>query len=439
MKTIVPTKQCFVSLMLLILFTASGLLSQAQSGSQTSPELSFINPTLYSGTAGQDNAVYRFKSVNSSLDALVKISGRSSSLVKLDDIDLTSTGFNKAFQPQVSYNNGSTNIAASWWMEFEISFVNKNTTTPAIINMFKVTALDIDGDNNRLREWDAFYGPSSYSMENNSLLQVSNLTQTILNVVQTVGKTFTGVITQYSGIDTAQTSIMTTLTYNNTNSIKFRAGATTTGSASVTERMYATWFRDFTYNSAIVTTLPVSLISFTAALNSGKADLKWTTASEINVSHFVVEKSYDGKDFSDAGLVFAYGNSSEKKNYSLSDNNINIQQGVVYYRLRSVDMDGKEQLSDVRIIRIAKQGEMLKLTAYPNPVNNELRITLPSTWQGKAVVLEIINQNGQSMKMIKAGIASQTETVMVNDLVRGLYMIKASCGDESSTQKVIKN
>jgi hypothetical protein len=441
MKTIVPFTQNFAALMLSALITASTLTSHAQSGSGSSsatvPNLSFTNPSLYSGTAGNDNAVYRFPSVNNNLDAFVKINGRSSTLVSLVNIDLTSTGFNKAFQPQVSYNNGSTNSAVSWWMEFEVTFVNQNTATPAIVNTFMLTALDIDGDNNRLHEWDAFYGLSSYTVESNSQLQVSNLMQTIAADSQAVGKTFDGVTTQYNGIDTSITSVMTTVTYNNASTFKFRTGGTTTGRADDTQRMYSTWFKNFTYTAPV--TLPVKLISFTAALNQDKVDLKWATSSEINLSHFVIEKSYDGKNFSDAGLIFAYGNTTDKANYSFSDNISNTKQAVIYYRLRSADADGKSQISEIRIIRIGKKGEALKMITYPNPARNELRVTVPSSWQGKSVLLEVFNQNGQQVKTLNSSNTSQTETITLNDLVKGLYLLKASCGVETASQKVVKN
>ncbi|MEI2740432.1 MAG: hypothetical protein V9F01_16790 [Chitinophagaceae bacterium] len=40
-------------------------------------------------------------------------------------------------------------------------------------------------------------------------------------------------------------------------------------------------------------TLPVKLSSFSATLNNNsKVDLKWSTATETNLSHFVVERSY---------------------------------------------------------------------------------------------------------------------------------------------------
>ena len=49
----------------------------------------FKNGVLQSGTAGANNAVYRFPSVITGIDALVKINGRSSSMVQLVTIDLT--------------------------------------------------------------------------------------------------------------------------------------------------------------------------------------------------------------------------------------------------------------------------------------------------------------------------------------------------------------
>lgn len=98
----------------------------------------------------------------------------------------------------------------------------------------------------------------------------------------------------------------------------------------------------------------LKLDSFTAAFTNNKADLKWATSSEINVSHFIIEKSTDGINFSDAAVMFAYGSATDKTNYSFSDKLNNVQSGVVYYRLYSVDNSGKGQYSDTRIIKTGK-------------------------------------------------------------------------------------
>src|SRR5690349_10207721 len=67
----------------------------------------FQNAKLISGKAGADKAVYRFPNAKPGIDALVTIKGRSSSKVVLENIDVTTSGHPKAFQPQVSYNGGT--------------------------------------------------------------------------------------------------------------------------------------------------------------------------------------------------------------------------------------------------------------------------------------------------------------------------------------------
>ena len=418
-----------ISFALLLLFAAN---SYSQPG-----ELVFSNSSLFSGTAGSVGAVYKFPSVNADLDALVKISAKSHSQVQVTNIDLTNTGFGKAFQPRIKYN-GNVGSLSNWWMEFEITFVNKNTTIPATISSFDVTALDIDGDNDKIREWDAFYNPNSYTLESGTALTVTDLVVNVLGVLTNSGKTFTSPNTEYNGIDTVATELMTTLKYNNTSTVKFRLGGTANGNGSGPDRMYSIWFKSFNYQVPVQTTLPLDLLSFTATLNKTTVDLKWTTVNEVNVSHFIVERSVDGKNFSDAGLVFAYGNTSEKKQYSLPDNIGHITSGVIYYRLRSFDIDGQTKLSDTRIIRVGKQKESISLLTYPNPVMNELRITIPSSWQNKAVKLEIFNSNGQLVKTNTSSSANQTETMQVTGLAKGLYVVRASSAGEVAQQSIIK-
>jgi hypothetical protein len=433
MKTILLSKTRRLKLALLIVMTATTLVSHSQ-------QLVFSNSSHESGSpaAGTDGAIYRFPSVANNVDALVKINGRSSSLVTLTSIDVTNAGYDKAFQPQISYNNGTVASAQSWWMEFKVTFVNKNTTTPVNLTNVYATEVDLDGDNSKLHEVASFYSPSSFILENPTNLSVSNLTQMLLGILTNVGKTFDGVVADHNGIDTFATNLMVTTQYNNINSFTYRAGGSTTGASSKTDRQYSVYFKNFNYTAPIIT-LPITLESFNAVLNNNKADLTWTTAQEMNVSHFVIERSFDGKNFTDAGNVSAYGNSFDRKNYSFSDNLANTSQTVIYYRLRSVDNDGKSQLSAIRIIRIGKQGELVKMVTYPNPATSELRITVPANWQNREVLVEVFNPNGQQVKAIKDNNASQTETIAINDLATGFYFIKATCGNESAQQKFIKN
>lgn len=416
------------------------LLAGVNAQAQTNSELVFNNHTLETGTPGKDGAVYRFASVQSGVDALVKITGRSSTLVKLIDIDVTNTGWDKAFQPQVSYNDGSTNRAADWWMQFQVTFVKAGTSTTIPVTTFNVTALDIDGDNNKLNEYQSFYNQATYTLERNSLLKVTGLLDDLLGLLTfTSGKRFDGTTTDHSGIDTSATGLMATNTYNNASSFTVRTGAKTTGSANNTSRQYSMYFKSFTYQAPAVASLPVKLINWNATYNNNMVSLKWATTEEINASHFIIERSTDGIEYSDAALIFANGNSEVTVNYSFNDKIPGGNSGVLYYRLRSVDLDGRSTVSDIRIIRLgAANNSAVKIATYPNPVQSELRITVPANWQDKAVVYQLVNIKGQAIKTIAAGHAGQTEVISMSQVPVGMYIVKVTCGNETGVQTVVK-
>ena len=188
--------------------------------------------------------------------------------------------------------------------------------------------------------------------------------------------------------------------------------------------------------------MPVKLISFTANLDQdqSKVNLDWITATEINANHFVIERSTDGNTFSDVGTVFAVGTTSEQKNYRFADNISLLNARVIYYRLRKVDIDGRAEYSSTRIIRTGKQSDnaTIMITAYPNPVSNELRITIPAEWQGKMITYTIINANGQVSKKVETDNSSQTEIITVNSLAPGFYIVRAGCDGQTSQQKIVK-
>src|SRR6185503_1463224 len=120
-----------------------------------------------------------------------------------------------------------------------------------------------------------------------------------------------------TGIDTSSMGNMFTTTNKNISSFTIKYGTNTLLPTTDT-RQFSMYMKGFTYPSQV--TLPVDIISFNAMLEgTTKANLTWVTSTEKNVSHFVVEKSTDDKNFSDAGIVFAFGNTQDKQTYNFSD------------------------------------------------------------------------------------------------------------------------
>jgi hypothetical protein len=222
----------------------------AYSYSQTTANLDFRNPVLESGVAGTDGAQYRFSNVTTNVDALVTIMGRSDALVNILNPDMNTSGFDRAFQPQVGYNNGTTPGAADWWMEFKISFVDNGTTNPVAIPEFNVSGVDIDGNSQYINEYLAFFDMQDYSIEAGTGLSVANLYENV-NGSMLSGKRFDGPVSNYTNIDTSATLVMVTNHYVNKNSITVRTGGRSTNVSGAADRMYSFYFQNFAYNAPL--------------------------------------------------------------------------------------------------------------------------------------------------------------------------------------------
>lgn len=169
-------------------------------------------------------------------------------------------------------------------------------------------------------------------------------------------------------------------------------------------------------------TLPITLTQFSAYAQQNIARLQWSTAMEQNSDHFIIERSRDGKGFSNIGTVKAAGNSNSPVSYSFSDKG--LEEGKYYYRLKQTDMDGKFTYSMVRQVQVAMQDAGMIIA--PNPVHRSegLNITLPVT-AAEQVVLHISNQEGKVMKEYSYRLEQGTHVLQagISDLAPGLYFL----------------
>ena len=154
----------------------------------------------------------------------------------------------------------------------------------------------------------------------------------------------------------------------------------------------------------------------------------------------MVERSVDRRTFSEVGVVAAAGNSQVKRDYTYTDSKAGANAGVIYYRLLTVDLDGKKDYSDVKTVRIvAASSNAIAISTYPDPTVNALNIAVPANWQGKKVIFEIYNANGVLVKSVVNNHAAQVEQMQVTAFTPGLYIVKATAGEESATQRLVKS
>lgn len=190
--------------------------------------------------------------------------------------------------------------------------------------------------------------------------------------------------------------------------------------------------------SAVV--LPIDLKSFTASKYSETAAiLNWESASEINASHYEVERSTDLGSWDLVGSVEAFGNTLKAKEYELIDTRVPIQSRskdeVFYYRLKMVDVDGAFEYSDTEAVRfdgVKAEG----LYAYPNPTRDEIFVSVDGVSDSGAPMM-LLDRSGKIVlsQTLRHG---QDERVSLGELPSGLYHISVQVGTERLTQKVLK-
>lgn len=92
--------------------------------------------------------------------------------------------------------------------------------------------------------------------------------------------------------------------------------------------------------SALGAPLPVELTEFTSQCNGNNVEIRWSTATEQNNSHFVVQRSDDGAAFRNIGMVQGNGTSTQMNSYSFVDTEPTT--GTTFYRLQQVDYNGQQ-------------------------------------------------------------------------------------------------
>ena len=184
--------------------------------------------------------------------------------------------------------------------------------------------------------------------------------------------------------------------------------------------------------------LPVDLIHFDVhATANHHADLHWATASEINNSHFEIERSYDGKTFEVVGEVAGNGNSQHQIAYSYLDEDISLLENTVFYRLKQVDFDGTSEYSDIRVVRFDEMGNDIHLSAYPNPMTNELSLMV-SLSKGEAYQIEVTDLHGAKVHNENHIFTNGIHKLNTSEWNSGMYILQVATDQGTQHVKVMK-
>ena len=200
-----------------------------------------------------------------------------------------------------------------------------------------------------------------------------------------------------------------------------------------------------TYSVDLVNpTLPVELASLTATVNNLNADLKWSTATEVNNYGFEIERRTVSDQLSAVsnwqkiGFVNGNGTSNAQHLYSFSDNI--TESGNYAYRLKQIDNNGTFKYSQELAVTIAVPKVFSMNQNYPNPFNPTTNIEFTVATDGKAV-LKVYNTLGQEVAVLYNGTAQAGRIIQTHfdasRLASGIYFSRLEADGKSLVKRMM--
>ena len=173
--------------------------------------------------------------------------------------------------------------------------------------------------------------------------------------------------------------------------------------------------------------LPVTWVSVDATNHGKQNTVTWTTAQELNSSHYEVEGSSDGNHYEVLQRVESEG-SKDVVTYTIIDEKPLAT--TTYYRIKHLDIDGQYSYSD-RVV--AHSGTAARYSVYPNPTDGGLTVSGLAD-EGGAVT--IIATDG---RVVLSQLVGLDGNINVSHLPAGIYYCQLQpVGEQVVTIKLVK-
>jgi hypothetical protein len=187
------------------------------------------------------------------------------------------------------------------------------------------------------------------------------------------------------------------------------------------------------------TPLPVEMVGFNGSAEEGYNELVWTTASEINCSHFDIERSNNGIEFEKIGEVKGSGTSLQENNYRFNHYGFGTQTN--YYRLKQTDYNGAYKYSNVIAIDNKADEPFMVVSAYPNPATDQfsVQVYIP---ENEVLNIEIAETNGKTVRTFSDQQlleGNNTIDMPIQGLSNGVYLVtlKDQKGEKVETLRMV--
>lgn len=180
--------------------------------------------------------------------------------------------------------------------------------------------------------------------------------------------------------------------------------------------------------------LPIELVSFNGNVNFSNVNLYWETASEINASHYILERSYDGVNFEKIAKINAKGESTTNTQYFFNDTDADLS-GIIYYRLKQFGFSSSiEEFSS--IISVEPDGDLKTFDVFPNPSNGIYEIIPKGNYSESMYNIHLYNSVGE--EILNLIDLKWKSNINLTDKPNGIYFLKIDLNGKFVYKNLIK-
>jgi hypothetical protein len=297
--------------------------------------------------------------------------------------------------------------------------------------------------------WFSFYAPSStVKLRHDNIIQAGGSSSA--SPVQFMGigvfascgsNTVTGSYVVGTGVSTTN-CVITNLLSNEVTISGLTPPASPTSKTLYYLRIYgnsATTYAQADFYLTNGVAVPVELVEFKAKYATNDNRLTWSTATERNVERFDIQRSNDGvNNWQSIGSVKAKGNSAAISNYQFADE---TPFRTSYYRLNSIDFDGKTDVSKTVSVNRLNNGKLTLTKAissiYTEGSPLELNINTEKASNITAVLIDALGRVVLTKNFTTTEGDSQLQ-VPTTGLAKGVYILNLTDGESKISAKIVK-
>jgi hypothetical protein len=205
-----------------------------------------------------------------------------------------------------------------------------------------------------------------------------------------------------------------------------RASNTTTSAAGAAGRVIVT----------VNTVLSIKINYFNASKGNGANTLNWLASCSSSRAVFEIERSADGRNFTAINTITATQERCAQPFTFVDNANLN---GPVYYRIKSIDIDGGSKYSAT--IKLGDLPKNRQLTAVlPNPVSDRAQLNIAASKKDR-VELSVFSIEGKIVQRSVVDLQAGTSIISLDviNLQKGVYTVRGVFSDgQTGSIKFVK-